>query len=132
MMSESSLQSKIKAAIAADDRYDRFNEVKLRAITETKDYESFQNMVLAADLKPVNLKAGPRLSHELLNHLFCAQDTPLDQLAKRSDPQALDSHAIRGGGDAEVSAPAVAADRNRPPDSNAGLESQAAGGEEQR
>ena len=50
------LRARVDAAVQAEEQYDRINSTKLRAIHEAESYDAFHNMVLASNLKPVNLK----------------------------------------------------------------------------
>uniref|UniRef100_A0A8D0ERL9 Dynein attachment factor N-terminal domain-containing protein n=1 Tax=Strix occidentalis caurina TaxID=311401 RepID=A0A8D0ERL9_STROC len=51
------LERELRAAVAADERRERENEAKLRAVRQrVPSYEEFRNIVLASHLKPLEKK----------------------------------------------------------------------------
>ncbi|KFQ82242.1 Coiled-coil domain-containing protein 103, partial [Phaethon lepturus] len=51
------LEQELRAAVAAEERWERENEAKLRAVHQrVPSYEEFRNIVLASHLKPLEKK----------------------------------------------------------------------------
>ncbi|XP_064329053.1 coiled-coil domain-containing protein 103 [Phalacrocorax carbo] len=84
------LERELRAAVAADERRERENDAKLRALHQrVPSYEEFRNIVLASHLKPLEKKdkMGKRMN-VLWNP--CAARTKAPQASDMEIPQELD------------------------------------------
>ncbi|XP_061568356.1 coiled-coil domain-containing protein 103 [Cololabis saira] len=50
------LEAELQTAVQNQQKYERENETKLRAVRQGVSYEEFRNLVLASNLKPLDRK----------------------------------------------------------------------------
>ncbi|NXT82644.1 CC103 protein, partial [Zapornia atra] len=84
------LERELRAAVAADERRERENDAKLRAVRQrTASYEEFRNIVLASHLKPLEKKDRVGNRRDVLWNP-CAAHTKVPQTSSVEIPQELD------------------------------------------
>ncbi|KAK4808406.1 hypothetical protein QYF61_004859 [Mycteria americana] len=84
------LERELRAAVAADERRERENEAKLRALRQrVPSYEEFRNIVLASHLKPLEKKDKMCKRRNVLWNP-CAAHTKAPQTSDVEIPQELD------------------------------------------
>ncbi|NXE11796.1 CC103 protein, partial [Lophotis ruficrista] len=84
------LERELRAAVAADERWERENDAKLRAVRQrVASYEEFRNIVLASHLKPLEKKDKTGKRRNVLWNP-CAAHAKAPQASDVEIPQELD------------------------------------------
>ncbi|KAF1483483.1 hypothetical protein FQV18_0011852, partial [Eudyptula minor novaehollandiae] len=84
------LERELRAAVAADERWERENDAKLRAVRQrVPSYEEFRNIVLASHLKPLEKKDKMGKRRNVLWNP-CAAHAKAPQASDVEIPQELD------------------------------------------
>ncbi|NXE28068.1 CC103 protein, partial [Ardeotis kori] len=84
------LERELRAAVAADERWERENDAKLRAVRQrVPSYEEFRNIVLASHLKPLEKKDKMGKGRNVLWNP-CAAHAKAPQASDVEIPQELD------------------------------------------
>ncbi|KAM6041935.1 dynein axonemal assembly factor 19 [Chlamydotis macqueenii] len=84
------LERELRAAVAADERWERENDAKLRAMRQrVPSYEEFRNIVLASHLKPLEKKDKMGKRRNVLWNP-CAAHAKAPQASDVEIPQELD------------------------------------------
>ncbi|XP_068775351.1 coiled-coil domain-containing protein 103 [Struthio camelus] len=86
----SALEKELRAAVAADEKYERENSAKFRAVHQkVASYEEFRDIVLASHLKPLEKKDKMGKQRNLLWNP-CATHTKGEQVSNVEIAQELD------------------------------------------